>query len=177
MEPEFAPQYSPRERWRRLAVHGVLCVLMLVALYFWVWPKYRAISAGAACSTVFGVPGSTLLIYGSFVGAPLAAALVIVMLTARISMETILTRQYPPPGRKVFGRVKVKRGWQAVAIALVPAMFITFLCVLSSQGMQTASRIARDALITRNCGPVSDHLQPERPSERRRSPGTPRPSR
>lgn len=151
MEPEFAPQYSPKERRRRLVLHGVLCVLMFGALYWWALPHYRSFSADAACASVFGIPGSTVLIYGAFVGAPLAAAVLIVMLTARASMETILTRRYPPPGRKVFRRVKVKRGWQAVALALVPAMFITYLCVLSSQGMATAAQMARVEQTSANC--------------------------
>lgn len=153
MEPEFAPQYSSKERWRRLLLHGVLCVLMAGAVYWWVLPRFRLFSADAACEAVFGVPASTVLIYGAFVGAPLAAAILIVMLTGRVSIETIATRRYPPPGRKVFGRVKVKRGWQAVAIALVPAMFITYLCVLSSQGMATAAQMARATQRSATCGP------------------------
>lgn len=151
MEPEFAPQYSPKERRRRLLLHGVLCVLMMGALYWWAWPRYQSFSADAPCASILGVPGSTVLIYSAFVGVPLAAAILIVLLTARSSMESLLTRRYPPPGRKVFGRVKVKKGWQAVAFALVPAMFITYLCVLSSQGMTAAAQLARETQLSAAC--------------------------
>ena len=167
MEPEFAPQYSPKERRRRLVLHGVLCILMFGALYWWALPRYRSFSADAACATVFGVPGSTLLIYGAFVGAPLAAAVLIVMLTARASMESLLTRRYPPPGRKVFRRVKVKKGWPAVAFALVPAMFITYLCVLGSQGMTTAAQMARAEQVAANCGKKDAPPKPTRPGRSR----------
>lgn len=145
MEPDFAPQYSPKERRRRLLLHSVLGALVAGALYWWAVPRFRSFFADAPCETIFGVPGSTILIYGALVGGPLAAAVLIVLLTARQSMETIATRRYPPPGRKVYGRVKIKKGWQAVAIALIPAMFITYLCVLSSQGMTTAARMARES--------------------------------
>ncbi|MDY6947364.1 MAG: hypothetical protein SXG53_16770 [Pseudomonadota bacterium] len=152
MEPEFAPQYSPKERLRRLLVHGVLGLLALVALYWWVLPRYRAFLAEAPCETLLGMPGSTILLYGAFVGIPLAAAVVIVLLTARSSLEAIATRRYPPPNRKVFGRVRIKKGWQAVAFALMPAMAITYLCILSSQGLSTATQMARDAQRSAVCG-------------------------
>lgn len=35
MKPEFAPQYTAKERWRRLTVHGLLCLLMGAVLYGW----------------------------------------------------------------------------------------------------------------------------------------------
>jgi len=152
MEPEFAPQYSPKERWRRLLVHGVLAALTAGAIYWWVWPHYQSYSADAPCQTIFGIPGSTILIYGVFVGAPLAAAILIVLLTARQSIETFATRRYPPPNRKVYGRVKIKKGWQAIAFALIPAMFVTYLCVLSSQGMTTAARMAHESQQSAECG-------------------------
>lgn len=109
---------------------------------------------------IFGVSGSTVLLYGAFVGVPLAAAILIVLLTARSSIEAILTRRYPPPNRKVFGRVKIKRGWQAVAFALMPAMAVTYLCVLSSQGMTTAARIARQTEQSTNCHADSNNAPP-----------------
>lgn len=160
MEPEFAPQYSPKERWRRLLVHGVLGALTAGAIYWWVWPHYQSYAADAPCEAVFGVPASTILIYGVFVGAPLAAAILIVLLTARQSIETIATRRYPPPNRKVYGRVKIKKGWQAIAFALIPAMFITYLCVLSSQGMTSAARMARETQQSAECGGPSSKQAP-----------------
>ncbi|MFC4310505.1 hypothetical protein ACFPN2_15545 [Steroidobacter flavus] len=162
MEPEFAPQYSPKERRRRLLLHAVLAALTGAALYWWALPRFRSFSADAACQTIFGISGSTLLIYGAFVGAPLAAAIMIVLLTARQSIETFATRRYPPPGRKVYGRVKIKKGWQAVAFALIPAMFITYLCVLSSQGMERASRMARETQLSADCHPSPKITRPRR---------------
>ena len=172
MEPEFAPQYSSKERWRRLLLHGVLCVLMFGALYWWALPRFRSFSADAPCQLLFGVPGSTVLLYAAFVGAPLAAAVLIVLLTARFSIEAIATRRYPPPNRKVFRRVKVKKGWQAIAFALMPAMAITYLCVLSSQGMTTAAQMAREAQQSATCATGSSDQSPEIRGERRRDPGT-----
>lgn len=151
MDPELAPQYSPKERRRRLLLHVVIGTLLGAALYWWALPRFRSFSADAACEVIFGVPGSTLLIYAAFVGLPLAAAILIVLLTARQSIETIATRRYPPPGRKVYRRVKIKKGWQAVAVALIPAMFVTYLCVLSSQGMTKAAQLARSTRQSAEC--------------------------
>ena len=172
MEPEFAPQYSPKERLRRLLVHGVLGLLTLGALYWWALPRYRSFLAEAPCETLLGMPGSTILLYGAFVGIPLAAAVLIVLLTARSSIEAIATRRYPPPNRKVFGRVKIKKGWQAIAFALMPAMAITYLCVLSSQGLTTATQMARDAQRSAVCGASSTDRSPEVRGENRRNPAT-----
>lgn len=155
MEPEFAPQYSPKERRRRLLLHVVVGTLLGAAVYWWALPRFRSFSQEAPCESIFGVPGSTILIYGAFVGAPLAAAILIVLLTARQSIETIATRRYPPPGRKVYRRVKIKKGWQAIAFALIPAMFITYLCVLSSQGMTKAAEMARTTRQSTDCGTKS----------------------
>jgi hypothetical protein len=151
MESEFAPQYSPKERRRRLLLHVVIGTLLAAAVYWWALPRFRSFSTAAQCEVVFGVPGSTLLIYAAFVGAPLMAAILIVLLTARQSIETIATRRYPPPGRKVYRRVKIKKGWQAIVFALIPAMFITYLGVLSSHGMTRAAEITREAQQSNEC--------------------------
>ena len=169
MEPEFAPQHPPKERRRRLLLHGALCLLVFGALYWWALPRFRLLSTGASCETIFGMPGSTLLLYAAFVGAPLMAAVLIVVLTARSSIESIATRRYPPPGRKVFRRVKVKKGWQAVALALVPAMFITYLCVLSSQGMATAAQMAHEAQQSAECQTDPDTKAPPHGARSRES--------
>lgn len=159
MEPEFAPQYSPKERRRRLSLHVVIGTLLGAAVYWWALPRFRSFSAEAACERLFGVPASTVLIYAAVVGAPLAAAVLIVLLTGRQSIETIATRRYPPPGRKVYRRVKIKRGWQAIAFALIPAMFVAYLSVLSSQGMALAARMARETRQSVQCDTSSS--QPE----------------
>lgn len=179
MEPEFAPQYSAQERRRLWILYGVLCVLMIGALY-WAVPRFRLLAVDAPCETLFDVPASTVLLYGLLVGAPLLAAVLLVAMTARTSIHAIATRRYPPPGHKVFGRVKIKRGRQAVAFALMPAMFVTLICLLSAQGMTVANRLARDVQRSVECG-TGFSTAPERTDEsRRNSPETPerrRPSR
>ncbi|HEY0941278.1 MAG TPA: hypothetical protein VGE08_14355 [Steroidobacter sp.] len=170
--PEFAPRYSPKERRQRLLLHGVLCALMAGAVYWWVLPRFRVFSADAPCEAIFGVPASTVLVYAAFVGAPLAAAVLIVALTARWSIETIATRQYPPPGRKVYRRVKVKRGWQAVAFALIPAMFITYLCVLGAQGLVKAGQIARAMQDSAECHRGLDVERPAPRKQQQRNPSS-----
>ncbi|HEY0683453.1 MAG TPA: hypothetical protein VGD45_14055 [Steroidobacter sp.] len=162
MEPEFAPRYSPEERRRRLLLHGVICVLLFAALYWWALPRFRSFVPDAPCEAVFGVPASTVLLYAALVGAPIAGAILLVVLTARTSIHAIATRRYPPPGHKVFGRVKVKRGWQAVAFALMPAMVITYLCVLSGQGIRTAAQMAREIDRSADCAADRNKQAPQR---------------
>ena len=176
MQPEFAPQYSPQERRRLQILYGVLCVLMFGALY-WAVPRFRSLAIDAPCETLLGVPGSTILLYGLLVGAPLTAAVLLVAMTARSSIHAIATRRYPPPGQKVFGRVKVKRGRQAVAFALMPAMFVTCICLLSAQGMAVANRLARDVQRSVECGPNSEQPAPAPRSKDRNGSERRRPSR
>ncbi|MBL8270456.1 hypothetical protein [Steroidobacter sp.] len=166
MEPEFAPQYSPQERRRLQILYGVLSILMFGALY-WAVPRFRLLAIDAPCVTLFGIPGSTLLLYGALVGAPLVGAVLMVAMTARSSIYSIATRRYPPPGQKVFGRVKVKRGRQAVALALMPAMLVTLICLLSAQGMAVATRMSREVRQSAVCANDSERITPEAKSERR----------
>lgn len=169
MEPEFAPQYSIKERRRRLLLHVVIGTLLAAAVYWWVLPRFRSFWVDAPCESIFGVPGSTVLIYGALVGAPLAAAILIVLLTARQSIETIASRRYPPPGRKVYRRVKIKKGWQAIAFSLIPAMFVTYLCVIGSQGMTKAAEMARVTRQSAECGTSSNEQSAgdHKPTKRR----------
>jgi len=170
MDPDLAPQYSPKERRRRLLLHAVIGTLLGAAMYWWALPRFRSFSADAACEVIFGVPGSTLLIYAAFVGVPLMTAILIVLLTARQSIETIATRRYPPPGRKVYRRIKIKKGWQAIAVALIPAMFVTYLCVISSQGTLKAAELARSTRQSAACDttPNKQSAGDRRPSPRER---------
>ncbi len=162
MEPEFAPRHSPEERRRRLLGHGVLGVLLLAALYWWAVPRFRAFVPEAPCEAILGVPASTVLLYAALVGVPLAGAILLVVLTARTSIHAIATRRYPPPGHKVFGRVKIKKGWQAVAFALMPAMVVTYLCVLSGQGMMTARQLSREIDRSADCSLNQSEQAPRR---------------
>lgn len=168
MEPDFAPRYSPKERRQRLILHGVLCALMASVVYWWAFPRIRSVTAATPCEAILGVPASTILLHAAFVGAPLAAAILIVALTGRWSIETIATRQYPPPGRKVYRRMKVKRGWQAIAFALIPAMLITYLCVLGAQGLARAEQMSRTLQRSAEChtNPGIERSTPRRQQQR-----------
>lgn len=173
MEQEFAPQYSAKERRRLQIMYAVICVLMAAALYWWVLPRIRLLAVEAPCAMIFGVRGSAVLLYSALVGAPLMGAVFLVAMTARSSIHAIATRRYPPPGQKVFGRVKVKKGKQAVAMALVPAMFVTAICLLSIEGMHVANKMIRDVQRSVQCG-VSAKDQALEPPTKKRQDSTPR---
>jgi hypothetical protein len=140
-EPEYAPQYSMRERLHHALV-GVACGAIVVAVCeWWAFPEFRAFAETAHCRTVLGLPGTTVLMFGIFVGLPLAAAVSIALFVVPLTMRSLRAQQYPPPGWKTHTQVKVRRGRQAqvsaVTLMLVP---ILLACIALWGGIQ-ASRI------------------------------------
>lgn len=139
MEPEFAPEYSSSERWRLIG----LCFSLMLAGYgvwkLWLLPRLLWFADNSQCQTVFGISGTTVLFYGLFVGIPIAGAVLIAIFTLGVSVRAIRTRRYPPLGHKVFHRTKVRKGWPAVALALVPPLFVIYFCGLAASGVPLAA--------------------------------------
>jgi len=128
MEPEFAPQYSTGERWRLGALYVVLGIAVYGASKLWLAPHFQRFAQSPQCVAVFGISRAAVLVYGAFVGIPLLTALVLGVLTSRISVRAIRARQYPPPGQKVLHRTRIRKGRSAIALACLPIMTAALLC-------------------------------------------------
>ncbi len=140
MEPEFAPEYSTRERWRLIGWYSLLMLAMVAASKLWLLPRFAWFAANSQCQTVFGIPGTTVLFYGLFVGLPLGAAVLVAAFTVGISVRAIRSRRYPPPGQKVLRRTRVRKGRHAIALALTPLLAVICLCALATWGATQAAQ-------------------------------------
>lgn len=140
MEPEFAPEYSTRERWRLVGLYSLLMLAVYGASKLWLLPRLAWFAANSQCQYVFGVSGTAVLFYGLFVGLPLGAAVLYAAFTVGISVRTIRSLQYPPPGQKVLRRTRVRKGRPAIALALAPLWVVASLCGLAAWGATQAAR-------------------------------------
>jgi len=141
MEPEFAPEYSSKERLHKFAVVAPLVLGLYAAVEWWFLPVIRRFSDNAYCETVLGVPGQVVLFYGLFIGIPMLSGLLVCAMTINCSLKAIRARRYPPPGEKVFRRTKVKTGWSAVAIACGPIVITILLFCLACWGYGAATEL------------------------------------
>lgn len=144
MTQEYAPQYTTRERLRRLAVCLPLGLGGYALCQWWLFPRLKTFAEHAQCVTVLGMPGSQALFYGIFVGMPLFLAVVMTAVFMPSAVGSIKTRRYPPPGEKVYRPTKIKTGRRAVAASLVPlAVALLFLCIAGWGYVQASQIIAR----------------------------------
>lgn len=118
MESEYAPQYTFKERLRHLTIFLPLGIAGYALCQWWLFPKLHVFAEHAACETVFGVRGPSILLYGVFVFIPLFFTLATAGAFLPTAVRTIKTRRYPPPGKKVYRPVKIKTGRRAVASSL-----------------------------------------------------------
>jgi hypothetical protein len=133
-EPEYAPQYSMRERWRFAAICIACYAALWVIFEWWASPQLRMFSQTAHCRTVLGISGSTVLMYGMFVGLPLMAAVSVGAFLIPNAVRSIRTRQHPPPGQKVLRRVKILSGRGAVVRASVELGLVAALVAIAAWG-------------------------------------------
>lgn len=145
MEPEYAPQYTLKERLRHIAVLLPIGVTFYLLYEWWFLPKLRAFSEHAGCENVFGMPGPSVLFFGVFVFIPLLFALVTAGVFLPTAVRAIKTRRYPPPGKKVYRPTRIKTGSQAIASSVTPLVLVLFLIGVAVWGYGQASQILKRA--------------------------------
>lgn len=145
METEFAPEHTSKERWQRLVIVAPLVLGSYALCQWWFFPWLRAFSERAPCETVLGAPGLSVLFYGLFVGMPLFLAFMVGIALVPASWRAIKTRRYPPPSQKVYRRTKIKTGWRAVALALVPIVLVAYLAGVAAWGVGATREILAQA--------------------------------
>lgn len=124
--PRYAPEYSWREirrtlPWQLAAAFGVVMVCEK-----WLIPELSAFVAVAHCRTILGFTGEKVFFYGLFIGLPLLLAATTGLALLPDTWRILRTRQYPPPGRKVWRRTCIRTGKQALAIGV-----LQILCLMA----------------------------------------------
>lgn len=144
LEPEYAPQYTMRERWRCVAIVAVCFAVMWAMREWWPFPQLQVFAQTAHCRTVLGMPGRSVVLYGVFLGMPLAAAMSMGAIIVPPALRSIRTRRYPPLGKKVLGRVKVQTGRTAVLSAATDLVLAAALFAIAIWGGLKAAELTKD---------------------------------
>lgn len=142
MTSDYAPQYAGRERIARLALAGLSALATYAAHRLWLLPLVRDLGDHPGCRSVFGIDGVSALFQGLFVGVPLLAAIVLLVLQGPTLVRTLRTRTFPPPGQRTLGRVRIRRGWPALLLASMQALLIAILFVIALRGVSSARELA-----------------------------------
>lgn len=159
----YAEQYTFRERVKLIAVALGIFVPLVLATELWVFPALREFADTSYCYEWLGVNGTTLLMYGLFVGLPLASALVMGVPVALYGARIIRDKQIPPRGQKVFKRTRIRRGTVASAAGWAHQLPLVFFIGLAAWGEVQAGKLLADVDLTKAdpsaCAP-SHRLEP-----------------
>lgn len=142
---EFAEQYTRAERVRLALLILPAGAAFLLAARFWFFPWLTAFAATAGCREIGGVPGVTLLFYGSFVGLPLLVALVFGAVLGRPGYQTLRGGQYPAAGTRVFRPTRIRRGMAARLIGAAHLLLALAPLVLAAWGWSQAGAMVAAA--------------------------------
>jgi hypothetical protein len=138
--PEYAEEYSSRERVRLAAVGLVTGGVFVLLCELWLLPAFSAFAASAPCRSVFGIPATAILWYGLFVGLPLSLALVLACMEGRHGLKILRDGQSPPTGFKVLRRTRIKRGVAARRIGYLRLFaFAPFMAIATWGAFQARS--------------------------------------
>jgi H+/gluconate symporter-like permease len=110
---QYAPTYTPRERVQFTAIALGVCLPLGIAAEVWGFPALRSFAETSYCHEWFGVNGTTVLMYGVFVGIPLGTGLLVGVPFALFGVRVIRDRQFPPSGQKVSRPTRIRRGQKA----------------------------------------------------------------
>jgi hypothetical protein len=150
--PEFAEEYSFRERVRLCAVGLVVGGVFVLLWKLWLLPAFAAFAASAHCRSVFGMAGTTVLWYGLFVGFPLFLALVLACTEGRRGVKILRDGQSPPMGVKVLRPTRIKRGAAARRVGYLRLLaFTPFVAIAIWGSFQAESLSQRSQLAHPTC--------------------------
>lgn len=160
-EPEYAPQYPLRERLRFAAFAVVLAGAVIGIFEWWLFPQWAEFAKTAHCRTVFGIAGSAVVMYVSFVFVPLGAGISLGVFLIPSSLRCIRARRYPEPGKKVLGRVRVRTGRRAVVAASTDVAMVAALFAIGIWGVFAATDILEHAKPRdqRTCDSIETHAK------------------
>jgi hypothetical protein len=147
-EPEYAPEYSREERVRHVLLGFGIGLVVIFACNFVLFPRLLMLAHHGDCQTVFGMSGVTLVLSIVFVGIPLAIAASLGAFVVPRAVGAIRARQYPASGRKVSGKVRIRRGSVAVLLGCFDLAYITLFVAIAIWGSFQAASISNTAAHT-----------------------------
>lgn len=143
--PEFAEEYSFRERVRLCTVGLIVGGVLVLMWKLWLLPAFTAFAASAHCRSVLGIAGTTVLWYGLFVGFPLFLALIFACMEGRHGVKILNDGQSPPIGSKVLRPTRIKRGAAARRAGYLRLVAFTPFVVIAIWGFFQAESLSQRA--------------------------------
>jgi hypothetical protein len=141
--PEYAPQYSRREKIRKLATFAALLLALALAWQFCFLPWFNDFAAHSDCRSLFGIPGHIVVLHLLFTVLPLSLCIPAVAILLPQAWRALRSRQYPPPGRKTLCRTRISRGAGAIAIStIILALLLTEITLVAYSHLEAHRRIA-----------------------------------
>ena len=128
--PEYAPEYTKRERVFLVLKHAAWAVPLFLITKFWFFPWFEAYITTAHCINYGVFTGSHIVFYSLFIGLPLLLAIVILLIEGPRSLKIIKIGQNPLPNEKVLSKKKYTYGNKA---KIKPVLF--FMATLVLLGM------------------------------------------
>lgn len=145
-ESEFAEQYTKAEAIRFVVIGTLVGALVVIASKAWLFPWFREFVATAPCTTVFGIPGLTVLWNGVFVGIPLHVAILVAAIFGWRGYKILRDDRFPPLKEKVSRPTRIRKGSRARLIgylhlaACLPPLALAIWGVFQAAGMTEMTR-------------------------------------
>ena len=112
-ESKFAEEYTKNERIRFVIIYGIPAALFILTADWWFFPWIEWFASTSHCHEFLGVAGDEWLLYGLFVGMP-SILLIPSIYLCYLSRSIIVSKQLPPPGKKVLTKTRIIHGRKAV---------------------------------------------------------------
>jgi|GEM_PF-502133 len=141
--PEFAEEYTVRERVRICVLGLVVGGVFVMSWKLWLLPRFGAFVASAPCRSVFGVSAVAVLWYGVFVGLPVLCAVPLACIEGRRGLKILRDGQSPPKGAKVLRPTRIKRGAAARRIGYLSLLSFVPLLAVAAWGFFQAESLSR----------------------------------
>ncbi|WP_148271126.1 hypothetical protein [Cycloclasticus sp. P1] len=143
-DPEFAPEYTKKERFWLIAKSLLWFVPILSFCQLWFFDWLGEYAKVAHCYEYGPVKGTHIIIYGLFVGLPFTLAIMLFGFEGVKAIKVIKIGQFPLPGQKVFKPTKYKYGNVARVNGAIVIGALVFLLGLAAWGVGQAKEISRD---------------------------------
>lgn len=137
----YAPEYSARERMRKILLILTWVAPTLIAYKLWFLPWLGEYTAQAHCDNYGPFTGAHIIFYGLFIGLPASMGIAFFVLEGKDILKIYRLGQYPLPTRKVFRPTKYVYGFRPRFRAVASGVILLAILGVSIWGYFAANEI------------------------------------
>ncbi len=149
---DYAPQYTQKERYIFVLKQLLLFTSLYVITEVWFFDWLSEYANYAHCKRYGNITGVHLVMYGLFVGIPLAVATIVAILALPRAINVFKYGQSPPHGEKVFNKTSYKYGREAKIQPLGAFFILGMLIIFTLWGAKQAYGLTQTI---KPCQPLS----------------------